>query len=188
MSTNENQSKQTPMNHNYDGIQELDNPLPGWWLATFYITVVFSVFYYLYYQMGSGPSLVQEYEQSVTEQDVKDRSKPKAPAPKDDELLAMASDGAKKSAGQAIFATRCASCHADKGQGNIGPNLTDSYWIHGGKISNIYKVVSEGVLEKGMPAWSAVLKPEELNNVVAFVWSLKGTNVPGGKAPQGNKE
>jgi cytochrome c oxidase cbb3-type subunit 3 len=157
------------LDHEYDGIRELDNPLPGWWLATFYLTIAFGIAYYAYYEIGSGPSSVQELGGEIDAAASKEQAKPPKAAPAESELLA-----------------RCISCHGARGEGLIGPNLTDRYWIHGGKITDIFTVVTKGVLEKGMPSWEALLKPEEAVSVVSFVWSLRGTNVSG-KAPQGNE-
>jgi cytochrome c oxidase cbb3-type subunit 3 len=99
----------------------------------------------------------------------------------------MLSDQVQLKAGGEVFAKNCGSCHGSKGEGSIGPNLTDKFWIHGAKLSEIYTTVEKGVLDKGMPPWGPVLKPEELKQVVAFVKSLKGSNPPNPKAPQGNE-
>jgi cytochrome c oxidase cbb3-type subunit 3 len=102
-------------------------------------------------------------------------------------LAAMLADSSKVAAGKQVFANRCAVCHASTGGGTVGPNLTDAYWLHGkGSLMDIRRVVSEGVPDKGMQAWQSVLRPSELNGVVVYVGTLRGTNVPGGKKPQGN--
>lgn len=182
----DNQSKL--MDHNYDGIQEFDNMLPRWWLMTFYATIIFSVFYYAYYELGTGPTLVQELQQEMADDENRRLSAPK-PAFPDEQVLAEAiASSAQKTKGHEVYVVRCQSCHADKGQGLIGPNLTDKFWINGdGQAKSIAKVIHDGVAEKGMPAWGPVLKAEEVYAVTAFVVSLKGTNPAGAKAPQGKE-
>ena len=178
------------LDHDYDGIQELDNPLPMWWLATFYITIIFAILYFGYYQFGDGLSLKEEYAKQSQENKIKLESSAKAAAPVLDEasLVALLQDANQVSNGKTVFQKNCASCHGAEGQGVIGPNLTDEYWIHGkGKISDILQTVSNGVLEKGMPAWGPVLKPEEVKQVSIYIKSLKGSNPAGAKAPQGDK-
>ncbi len=174
--------------HTYDGIQELDNPLPGWWLATLYLTIIFSVGYFAYYNLGSGPTLTQEFEANQKAREIIALSNPSnSSGPSDSELNAILNDTSKVAAGKEIYTGKCAACHGPQGQGVIGPNLTDKYWIHGSKISDIYKIIKNGVNEKGMPPWGGMLKQEELITVSAYVKSLKGTNPANPKAPQGNE-
>lgn len=176
-------------NHEYDGIHELDNPLPGWWLATFYITIVFAVVYYIYYQLGSGPTLDEELQASLqtikTQQAEVEQSQPQT---SEETLLAMVNNQAALDAGKNEFVAKCVACHGAAGQGLIGPNLTDEYWIHGdGSISAILQVANEGVLDKGMPPWKGVISPDLLEKVSVYVYTLQGTNPDGAKAPQGEK-
>lgn len=174
--------------HVYDDIEELDHSLPKWWLYMFYATIAFSLGYYAYYELGSGPSLVQEYEKERAAMEVAALSKPAAgKTESEDELRAMVKDASATAAGHTVFAGKCASCHGEKGQGQIGPNLTDDYWIHGGKMTEIVTVISNGVAEKGMPPWKPLLTPKELVSVAAYVKSLRGTNPSGAKAPQGQQ-
>ena len=171
------------MDHNYDGIHELDHPLPSWWLATFYISIVFAVLYSAYYLTGIGPTLIEELQISM---EIIDQKKPAEAADADESaILASLHDPVRLKNGAVVFAGKCAACHGDKGQGVIGPNLTDKYWLHGGQPGEIAKVIGDGVLEKGMPPWKAILSPDELVDVSAFVKSLLGTNPPGGKEAQG---
>lgn len=175
--------------HDYDGIQELDNPLPGWWLATFYISIVFALFYFAYYILGEGPGLKDEFNQAkaVSEQKLA-ANKPKESVVDETKLASMLKDPSQIQAGKAVFEGKCLPCHGPQGQGIIGPNLTDAYWIHGkGTLIDINKAVSEGVPDKGMPPWAAMLKPLELQQVVVFTKSLEGSNPPNAKAPQGEK-
>jgi len=174
------------LNSNYDGIQEYDNDLPRWWLYLFYITIAFGVVYVGYYMFGPG----QSQEQIVIAQLAEDAKLAAAAAPSEgpsaDALIALASNADALKKGHEVFVARCVACHGPDGQGLIGPNLTDKYWIHGGKITDLVKVVENGVLDKGMLAWKGVLQPAELQSVVAYVWSIRGTTPANPKAPQGD--
>lgn len=173
------------LDHDYDGIQELDHPLPRWWLATFYITIVFSVFYVGYYMTGIGPTLGEELAVALAEIEAKRPAAPEGGIG-DDIIQASLADPNKLKNGEGVYIGKCAACHGDKGQGLIGPNLTDTYWMHGkGTSQDIAKAIADGIPEKGMPPWGAILTPDELVNVTAFIHSIKGTNPPGAKEPQG---
>jgi cytochrome c oxidase cbb3-type subunit III len=174
--------------HEYDGIKELDNPLPKWWLFTFYIMVVFSAFYIPYYHFLGGQNPIDEYGSDLAKLEEIRKSEP--PLEGDTEKLAMAlTDMQVKEKGKAVFVGKCAACHGIEGQGVIGPNLADNYWLHGdGTAKMIAKTVSEGVPAKGMPPWGPVLSPDELTQVTVFVASLKGTNPLNPKAPQGEPQ
>jgi len=172
--------------HNYDGIEELDNRLPNWWLGTLYGSIIFAIGYFGYYVMGNGPSLVKEYEKSRADAEYAAYQRgDKKKVPTETELLAVFKDTNRRKEGHAVFAARCVACHGEHGQGGIGPNLTDDYWLHGGKLTEIAHTVTEGVLDKGMPPWGPMLKESEIQSVVAFIRSLHGTNPAGAKAPQG---
>ena len=172
----------------YDGIEELDNCLPRWWITGFYLTILFALGYFIYYSIGEGPSLRKEYEQAKNDYEIaQSTQKVEIKAASEDELRAYLRDPVRILAGHAIFQSKCLACHGAKGQGGIGPNLTDDSWIHGGKMTDILKTVTTGVLDKGMPPWSAILKKDEIASVVTFVKSLRGTKPPGAKAPQGEK-
>lgn len=172
------------LEHSYDGIQEYDNPMPRWWLLTFAGTVVFSIIYLFNVgPVGSGKGRIADYEADMA------KFAAANPAPAGDvapeRLLALAADTKALHEGQEVFTKNCAACHRPDAGGLIGPNLTDQYWLHGGALTDIYRTVSNGVLEKGMPPWAKTLKPKDLEQVVAYVASLKGTNPPNPKAPQG---
>ena len=175
------------LDHNYDGIRELDNNLPPWWKYLFYVTIVFGVAYFVYYEMFDGPSQIVEYETEVAQAKVdiaefKKNNKDLIDA-ESVELLTSASDLA---AGKTIFSDNCVACHKDSGGGGIGPNLTDDYWILGGGIKNIYNTISEGGRAgKGMIAWKTDLKPNEIAQVSSYVMSLHGTNPADGKEAEG---
>lgn len=174
------------LEHEYDGIQEFDNPMPRWWVLTFWATIIFSVAYVLNIGgIGTGKGRIAEYEEAMA---VAAAEHPQGGGPVDAAaLLAMAADPEELEEGGEIFAKYCAACHAADGGGMIGPNLTDDRWIHGGTIEEVHKVISEGVLAKGMPTWSKLLKPEEVDRVTAYVWSLYGTTPAQPKAPEGEQ-
>ena len=178
------------LKHDYDGIQEFDNPLPRWWLLTFYGAIIFSFFYFGYYHLGSGPSLEQELAQDISKVKAMELAAQKdTPPPSEQELKALLADASKKALGSSIYQIRCASCHGKSGEGQIGPNLTDDYWIHGdGSLTALVPVVTSGVPEKGMPPWGAMLSRDELMQVIAYVSSLRGSNPANPKAPQGEKK
>lgn len=175
--------------HEYDGIHELDNPLPGWWLMTFYITIVFAVAYFVYYEIAGGPSLDEQLGREMKTIVSKRTAAEESEVEESEEtLLAMLNDPEALNRGESEFAAKCAVCHGNNGQGLIGPNLTDDYWIHGnGSISSILGIVREGVADKGMPKWKGVIDPELLEDVVAYVYSIHGTNPEDAKLPQGEK-
>lgn len=165
--------------HEYDGILEADNLLPRWWLATFYGTIVFSAgywFYYDAYRIGEHPRA--RYDALIAE-------RASAGVEVTDELLAsLESDRERIEAGRTLYATNCAVCHGQEGEGNIGPNLTDDAWIHGGTSREIHTTVHDGVATAGMPPWGQTLGAQGVLNVVAFVLSIRNTNRPG-RPPQG---
>lgn len=175
------------MVHEYDGIEEHNNHLPRWWLGILYATMAFSFVYWIAYEvLQSLPSPTVEHQQQVAAKRAADAAK--APA-NDDTLLALAKDGAIVAKGKTTFAGNCVACHGDAGQGKegLGPNLTDKFWIHGGKPEAIYKTVKNGVEGKGMAPWGGQLGEDGVRSVVAFLLSVKNTNVAG-RAPQGKEE
>ncbi len=170
----------------HDGIEEHDNHLPRWWLLTLFGAIVFSFGYWFYYQHLTGPG--QRAELAADEKALAElREKALSSKITDESLLALAGDPASLARGAELYKANCVACHEARGQGKIGPNLTDAYWIHGGKPTQIFKVVVNGVPDKGMLSWGPVLGAAKSQDVVAYVLTLKGTNVPG-KEPQGNKE
>lgn len=179
------QSDDKLLDHSYDGIQEYDNPMPRWWVWVFWATIVFSVaYYFLPAPFGEGPGMVAQYEADVAKHQASQPAQA-APTVSDDQLSQLASNAAALADGKTVYETNCAACHRADGGGLIGPNLTDDAWIHGGTPTQVHHTIAVGVLEKGMPPWERILKPEQLNNVTAYVLSLKGTNPPNSKAPEG---
>ncbi|HRG59429.1 MAG TPA: cbb3-type cytochrome c oxidase N-terminal domain-containing protein [Bacteroidia bacterium] len=174
--------------HEYDGIRELDNNLPPWWKYGFYLTIVIGIIYLFNYHITrTYPLQSAEYQKELADAAIAKEAYLKTVADKVDEsnvtLLTAASE---LSAGQTIFKANCVACHGQEGEGTVGPNLTDEYWIHGGGVKNIFKTIKYGVPAKGMIAWQAQLKPNEMQQVASYIMSLKGTNPPGAKAPQGD--
>lgn len=174
------------LEHSYDGIQEYDNPLPRWWLLTFYASIVFSIGYWIFFHMG-GPGLSPDeaYAKDMAAFREKTAALTAESGPSEEALAALLGDPAALAEGKASYDTVCAACHRPDGGGLIGPNLTDDHWIHGRSLMEIHKVIEEGVLAKGMPAWGKQLKPGQVNAVTAYVASLYGTNPAGAKAAEG---
>ncbi len=175
--------------HEYDGIRELDNSLPPWWVALFYVTIIFGVVYLSYYHfLGYGPSSAEEFRMEM-EQAKKAVAAYKAQmgAAVDENTATILTDEQELSVGQTIFETNCAACHQPDGSGNIGPNLTDEFWIHGCTIKDVFHIISEGVPEKGMIPWKTQLRPKDIQRVASYILvKLAGTNKEG-KAPEGEK-
>ena len=173
--------------HTYDGIQEYDNPMPRWWLWIFWATILFSIVYFLNVPgIGTGAGRIANYERDMAAAKAKYAAlQPKAPVVDAALLLGIAHDPVRLADGKNTFTGTCASCHREDGGGNIGPNLTDHYWIHGGQPMQLFTTVSNGVLDKGMPAWSQVYTPEQIVNVVGYVLTLRDTHPKDPKAPQG---
>lgn len=182
------QESDIDLGHNYDGIRELDNNLPPWWKYGFYLTIVFSVFYMWYFHFSSyAYTQKDEYnEEMVIAKAEKDEFLKKAANSVDENTVTMLADASRISNGKALFATNCVVCHGDKGEGKVGPNLTDAYWIHGGSIKNVFKTVKYGVPEKGMIAWEATLRPAEIQDISSYILSLQGTNPANAKEAQGD--
>lgn len=187
---NQNDDKIIP-GHEYDGIQELDNPLPGWWLFTFFGTIIFGFLYYIHYTFTDAPDLRKELQiamQKLEQQQKSPSEAGNAALEGEQELEMLFQDLSLKAAGKSIYISRCATCHQESGAGLVGPNLTDNHWIHGqGSRADILLVIRNGVTEKGMPGWKDMLRKNELYQVTSYVYSMKGTNVPGGKAPEGTE-
>lgn len=173
--------------HAHDGIRELDNRLPPWWVNMFILTIIWAVGYMYYYHWGgNGPSSGDEYK---TEVEIAKKEIAVALAGKandvDESNVTALTDGGALGEGELIFKNTCAACHGQKGEGTVGPNFTDEYWIHGGGIKNIFKTIKYGVPEKGMISWQSQLKPADMQKVASYILTLKGTNPPNPKAPQG---
>lgn len=167
--------------HVYDDIEEADNELPRWWLAIFYLSAIFAVIYWFYYEeYRVGASAMQAYEEA------QDAIAKKAGGVTGDMLLALAAKPDAVAAGQKEFMVTCVACHEKRGEGKIGANLTDEFWIHGGSPTDIHNSITNGSPAKGMPAWGPALGAEKVKNLTAFVLSIRNTNVAG-KAAEGER-
>jgi cytochrome c oxidase cbb3-type subunit 3 len=173
--------------HEYDGIQELDNNLPPWWKYGFLFSVLFGIYYMFdYHVLHTSPLSAQEYQQQIAEADAKKKERLKiAGANVDENTVTLLADAGMIAAGKDIFDGNCASCHGVAGEGLLGPNLTDQYWINGGGIKNIFKTIKYGVPAKGMIAWQRQLNPEAMQKAASYIMTLQGTNPANAKAPQG---
>lgn len=174
------------LDHDYDGIRELDNALPPWWKYGFYITIVVGVIYlYMFHVSGSGKNPEQEYAAEMEEgkrQEERYKAKTKNLV---DENNVMMADASGIAAGKELYTQSCIACHAADGGGGIGPNLTDDYWIHGGSMNDIYKTIKIGYPEKGMQSWQSMYSPIQMQHIASFVKSLRGTKAATPKEPQG---
>jgi cytochrome c oxidase cbb3-type subunit 3 len=176
--------------HAVDEIEEYDNPLPGWWLMTWYAAIVFSIIYMAYYSLNFGPSHQDAYQaEKIGEfaqiQDFYDKN-PIEP-PSTELLLAGAINPEILSLGRQRFIKTCAACHGDNGQGLIGPNLADDFWIHGGKVTDVFTTIVKGVPAKGMPTWGRSIPQDEIAALVSYIRSINGSNPPDAKKQEGDR-
>ena len=179
------------LDHEYDGIKEYDNPMPGWLMAIWWGSLIFSAAYLIFYALSFGEgSMEAEYrgatQQAVADVDAYFAANPLVP-PSPADLLAGAANPAVLEVGRSRFTRTCASCHGEQAQGLIGPNLTDDRWIHGGTVEQIFQSVAKGWPAKGMPPWGRAVTPEELSALVSYVRSLQGSNPPNARAPEGDR-
>ncbi len=176
--------------HEVDGIEEYDNKLPNWWLYTLYGSIVFGFGYWFVYQTAGFADLPgAEYQAEMAKAAAAQAATIKAAGVMTPEALtALSKDRGTVEQGKSVFKQTCAACHRDDGGGVVGPNLTDEFTLHGAAPDKIYKVIMHGVPDKGMPAWGPQLGPDRVQAVTAYVLTLRGTNVGGGKPPQGERD
>ncbi|WNH13238.1 cbb3-type cytochrome c oxidase N-terminal domain-containing protein [Thalassobellus suaedae] len=176
------------LDHNYDGIKELDNNLPPWWVYSFYISIVFAAVYLLRFHVFEGENQYDELETELADaRTAIEAYKKTAKNLVDVNTVTLLTEASDLSAGKTIFETNCVACHMADGGGGIGPNLTDKHWILGGDIKSIFKTVSEGGRSgKGMIAWKQQLKPLEIAQVSSYVLTFQGTTPANPKDPQGD--
>jgi cytochrome c oxidase cbb3-type subunit 3 len=173
------------LDHNYDGIHELNHPLPSWWNAIFWLAIVYAGMYFAYYQFFGGPSLREEFNKNFSVIQAAQLEFKVANEKFKPELYhaVFNADGINK--GKEVYELNCLPCHADKGAGDVGPNLTDKHWLVAkGTPETIHQVVFNGSEENGMPAWGELITADEIYLAVAYVMSIKNTNQKG-KAPEG---
>ncbi len=174
--------------HSYDGIQELDNHLPPWWTGLFYVTIAFAVVYLLLFHVfDSMPLSKGEYDNEVAyakEQQAKTQGAQPVVVI-DENNVGVVTDAQALAEGKQVFLNTCASCHRKDGGGDIGPNLTDEYWIHGGTLNDVFKTIKHGAPGTNMIAWEGAISPEKMKNVANYVLTLQGTKPENPKKPQG---
>jgi cytochrome c oxidase cbb3-type subunit 3 len=180
------QERELMMDEEYDGITELDNNVPPWFNILFYGTIIFAFVYILNYHVFSFGSLpLQEYNEEVTAANLKREELIRTGAFINENTVAILTEKAALDNGKQIYVANCVPCHGNNGEGTVGPNLTDQFWIHGGGIKNVFKTIKYGVPAKGMIAWQNQFNPKSMQEVSSYVLSLQGTNPPNGKAPEG---
>lgn len=174
--------------HDFDGIHELDNALPPWWLYGFYFTIIFAVIYLVRFHVLGGDNQTKEFEKEVTEAKIAvEEYKKNNPGLIDASNVVLLTEASDLEKGKVIFQNNCIACHAPDGGGGIGPNLTDNHWILGPGIGRVFTTISEGGRSgKGMIPWKATLKPDEIQQVASYVISLKGATTANPKAAEGD--
>ncbi|WP_396148498.1 cbb3-type cytochrome c oxidase N-terminal domain-containing protein [Flavobacterium sp.] len=176
------------LDHDYDGIKELDNVLPPWWVNLFYLTIIFAFVYLVRFHIFNDYNQASEFEteMAIAQAEV-EKYKLTAPDLMDKEKVTLLTDAAALAEGKSIFEAKCVACHKADGGGSIGPNLTDNHWILGGGIKNVFNTIMEGGREgKGMVPWKTEIKPSDIQKVASYVLSLQGTNPKDGKTPEGD--
>ena len=176
------------LDHDYDGIKELDNNLPPWWKYGFYLTIVTGVIYLLHFHVfKTGDLQGKEYDNAIAQAKIEVDEFMKTSANNVDEnTVKVLTEASDITAGKDLFIANCVACHGKGGEGTVGPNLTDEYWIHGGSIQDLFKTLKYGWVEKGMKSWKDDLSPIQMAQVSSYIRTLKGTNPPNPKAPQGD--
>ena len=175
------------LHHDYDGIKELDNNLPPWWVYLFYACIIFSVIYLVRFEIMGADNQETELKKEMAQAQI-DIAEYKKTAPDlmDENSVTLLTDAANLAAGKAIYTTNCVACHRADAGGQIGPNLTDDQWILGGGIKNVFHTLVNGGRDgKGMISWKGTLKPKQMQEVASYILSLKGTNPKDPKAPEG---
>lgn len=176
------------MDHEYDGIHELDNNLPPWWKYGFVFTIIWGALYLVYFHVSSfGPSSDDEFQAQMEEgREQVEAYRATLKEIIDEKTVTLLTAPGHLESGKAIFESKCFPCHGMQGQGTNGPNLTDEYWLHGGGIKNVFSTIKNGVPSKGMIPWGDQLSPKEMQKVASYILSLKGSNPTGAKAPEGD--
>jgi cytochrome c oxidase cbb3-type subunit III len=175
------------LHHDYDGIRELNNRLPPWWLYGFYITIIFAgIYLWRYHVAYSAPSSTEEFQIAMQQAEIEKAAYLKKSANNVDETtVKLSTEPAIIESGKKIFLTSCAACHGPEGQGTVGPNLTDEYWLHGGSVSSIFKSIKYGWPDKGMKSWKDDFSPIQISQLANFIKSIQGTKPANGKEAQG---
>ena len=179
--------EEVDLGHDYDGIRELNNPTPPWWRWAFYLSIVFGVIYIWRYHISeTAPLQLQELAIADAKAAEAKAAYLKNSANNIDENnVKLLTEAADIGAGQKMFATNCAACHGPEGQGLVGPNLTDKFWLHGGKVNEVFSTIKYGVPDKGMKSWKDDFSPKQIAQLCAYIHSIKGTTPANPKAPEG---
>jgi len=177
------------MKHKYDDIEELDNPTPPWFMYLFYSSILFAVVYGFYYHVYLDGNIQEtEYKTEVAvAEKAREAYMKKFANSVNENNVTVVKEAKDLTEGSQIYTTNCIACHGDKGQGGVGPNLTDKFWIHGGDVKALFKTILQGVPEKGMIAWNKTLNPLQIQKVASYILTLQGTNPAGAKEPQGTE-
>lgn len=171
--------------HEYDGIKEFDNDLPPWWVYLFYLTIVFGIIYLLnYHVFKTAPLQTEEYQREMARAERQKAAYEASTAGSIEVAFMTASSDLE--AGKGIYNANCLACHGANGEGGVGPNLTDDYYIHGNKIEDYVRVITYGVAEKGMIPWEKSLSKKQIIQVSSYIQSMYGTNPANAKEPQGD--
>lgn len=174
------------LDHDYDGIKELDNALPPWWKYGFYFTIVVGLIYLLnFHVMGLGKNPTEEYNAEMESARIQKERYEASNKDKIDENKVPMADAAGIKEGQQLFEANCAACHLKDGGGNVGPNLTDDYWLHKGSLNDIFHTIKVGYPDKGMQSWSSQFTPKQISYLASFIKSIHGTKPATPKAQQG---
>lgn len=183
------QEKAIALDHSYDGIVELDNFMPPWLKYIFYGTIAFAVIYIInFFSLGLVQTSEQEYLAEVQRAEMQIAEYRKANAASIDENSAkLVKEEALLAQAKSIYQQNCQACHGGAGEGGVGPNLTDEFWLHGGDVKDVFKTIKYGIPQKGMIAWQQKLKPDEIQSVASYILSLQGTHPANAKEPQGEK-
>ncbi|MBC7510128.1 MAG: c-type cytochrome [Ferruginibacter sp.] len=175
------------LDHNYDGIQELDNALPPWWKYGFIITIGFAFVYLLnFHVLGNGKNPTEEYQAEINNAQIEKEAYEAKNKDRIDEAHVPIADAGGLQNGKVNFLANCVACHGANGEGGVGPNLTDDYWLHKGSLNEIYNTIKKGYPDKGMQSWATKFNPKEMSQIANFITTLKGTKPANGKAPQGD--
>jgi Cytochrome c, mono- and diheme variants len=178
------------LGHDFDGIRELNNPTPPWWRYSFYASILFGVVYvWVYHVSHSAPLQLEEL--AIAEAKAAEAQQAylaNAANNIDEKNVQLLTEAADIASGQKLFSTNCTACHGAAGQGSVGPNLTDDYWLHGGQVNQVFSTIKYGVPEKGMKSWKDDFSPRQIAQLASYIKTLRGTNPPGAKEPQGGLE
>jgi cytochrome c oxidase cbb3-type subunit 3 len=175
------------LDHDFDGIKELNNKIPPWFMAIFYISIIWAVIYMVdFHILGSGNVQEDEYAEEVRIASLEREILNKSGALVNEDNVTVLDDAGALASGKDIFVKNCAACHGMGGEGLVGPNFTDDYWIHGNQIGDLFKTIKYGVPAKGMISWESQLSPNQMQEVASYILTLRGTNPPNPKAPEGD--